>query len=187
MNPVSHSAPPAVHRLTRLEYERMVACGALDGMPVELVDGFLVDVSPQGPQHAALVRALMLWLLPHAELLRVQMPLAVGEASEPEPDIALVEHDDPSRHPSAALLVIEVAVTSRREAEHKAPLYASAGIPSYWVVDVPARTVAVHTEPAAEGYGTRVLLAQQDHLPALPPAEPLTVAQLFRRAGLTPA
>jgi hypothetical protein len=52
MGEVATSAPPAVHRLSRHEYERMVERGALEGMPVELVDGFLVDVSPQAPQHA---------------------------------------------------------------------------------------------------------------------------------------
>ena len=112
MSEVVTSAPPSVHRLNRHEYERMVERGALEGMPVELVDGFLVDVSPQGPQHAAMVQALMRWFAPHVDLLRVQMPLAAGESSEPEPDIALVEHDDPTRHPHTALLVIEVAVSS---------------------------------------------------------------------------
>ena len=149
MSEVVTSAPPSVHRLNRHEYERMVERGALEGMPVELIDGFLVHASPQGPQHAAMVQALMRWFAPHVDLLRVQMPLAAGESSEPEPDIALVEHDDPTRHPHTALLVIEVAVSSQEQDEHKADVYARAAVPAYWLVDVRARTVAAFSEPTS--------------------------------------
>jgi Uma2 family endonuclease len=173
-----------VHRLSREEYERMVARGALDGMPVELVDGFLVDVSPQGPQHAAVVRALVRWLGRHLELLSVQMPLATDPASEPEPDLALTEHDDPDRHPTTALLVVEVAVTSQQQDEHKAQLYARAGVPACWLVDVPARTVAEFSRPSPAGYRRRVVLAGHDPLAPPVAAEPMTVGQLFRRARL---
>jgi len=184
MSWVLTSAPPAVHRLSRHEYERMLARGALEGMPVELVEGFLVDVSPQGPQHAALVQALMRWFAPNLDLLRVQMPLAAGEASEPEPDIALVEHDDPTRHPSTALLVVEVAVTSQEQDEHKATLYARAAVPTYWLVDVRSRTVTAFSEPSSDGYGHRLVLDGDDPLPAPVPAEPMTVTKLFRHARL---
>jgi len=162
----------------------MLARGALEGMPVELVEGFLVDVSPQGPQHAALVQALMRWFAPNLDLLRVQMPLAAGEASEPEPDIALVEHDDPTRHPSTALLVVEVAVTSQEQDEHKATLYARAAVPTYWLVDVRSRTVTAFSEPSSDGYGHRLVLDGDDPLPAPVPAEPMTVTKLFRHARL---
>jgi Uma2 family endonuclease len=73
--------------------------------------------------------------------------------------VAIVPFGDYSTdHPSAALLIVEVAHTShRKDREVKAPLYAACGVPEYWLVDVPARTVEVHTEPS-EGLYTHVEL-----------------------------
>lgn len=89
----------------------MVDAGALEGVSVELLDGLLVDASPQGEQHARVVQALMAVLSGQPRLLRIQMPLAVAEGWIPEPDVALAErHADPARHPATAML----AVASRR-------------------------------------------------------------------------
>jgi Uma2 family endonuclease len=184
MGGVAPTAPPAVHRLSREEYERMVERGALEGVPVELVDGFLVDVSPQGPRHAAVLQALMRWLADHVALLRIQMPLATDAASEPEPDLALAEHTDPDSHPASALLVVEVAVTSQAQDEHKAGAYARARVPAYWVVDVPARSVVAFGEPGPNGYERRAVLRAEDSLEAPVAVAPITVAELFHRAGL---
>lgn len=184
MGGVAATSPPALYRLSRQEYERMVDCGALEGLPVELVDGFLVDVSPQGEQHVAVVRALMRWFAPQVDLLRVQMPLAADEASEPEPDIALVEHDDDIRHPRTALLVVEVAVSAQRQAEHKARLYARAAVPTYWLVDVPARSVVAFSEPSPDGYARRLVLEGEDPLTPPVAAGAMTVVELFRLARI---
>lgn len=114
-----------VHRLTTERYERLVRSGALDDTRVQLVDGLLVEVSPQGPQHAALVRWLTRRFAPRADLLGVQLPLAVAEGFQPEPDIALAEQPPPHRHPTTAALVVEIAVTSWELDAAKLPGYAT--------------------------------------------------------------
>ncbi len=162
----------------------MVEHGALDQVRVELLDGFLVDVSPQGPRHAALVQALMRTFAEYVHLLRVQMPLATGDLSEPEPDLALVEHHDPERHPSTALLVIEVAITSQAQDEYNAAAYAQARVPDYWLIDGEAGTVTVFSGPGAQGYAHRAVLRGTDALAAPVPIDELTVGGLFTRAGL---
>lgn len=182
---MASTAPPGVHLLDRDEYDRMVQRGALDGLPVELIDGFLAHMSPQGPRHVALVQALVRVFAGHLDLMRVQMPLAAGVRSEPELDLALVGHSDPERHPSTAMLVVEVAVTSQDQDEHKAATYAGAAVPLYWLVDGSARQVIVFTEPGPVGYERRVTLSGDDPLEAPVATEALTVDGLFARARLT--
>ena len=86
--------------------------------------------------------------------VRIQLPLALSEESEPEPDVAIVPAGDyDEAHPGTALLVIEVAHASlAKDSSLKAELYAAAGIPEYWVVDIPHRVVQVHAAPAAGRY-----------------------------------
>jgi Uma2 family endonuclease len=150
---VAQTATLPIHRLDLETYERMVASGALDGQPVELLDGLLVDVSPHGPEHAHMITRLTRHLAGARAWLRVQLPLEIPPNSAPEPELALVEEDLADRHPSSALLVIEVAVSSHAiDRDMKAALYARAGVPTYWLVDVPARVVLVYSDPAGEGY-----------------------------------
>src|SRR3954467_4097286 len=99
---VAASASPTLHRMSPELYDRLVDSGLLDGEPVELVDGLLVHVTPQGAEHHALVRRLMLTLGARLDLLHVQMPLAVP-GGRPEPDLALAE-DVPRSHPRTAEL-----------------------------------------------------------------------------------
>lgn len=142
-------------RLDTETYNRMVGSGALDGQPVELIDGLLVEhMSPQGPEHAAIVERLTRHFASAREWLRIQLPLEVPPDSEPEPDLALIDHEaSPTQHARTAMLVAEVAVTSHSiDRGSKATLYARAGVPSYWLVDVPAQAVEVRTEPGSDGY-----------------------------------
>lgn len=157
----------------------MVASGALEGEPVELVDGLLVHVSPQGPEHAALVQWLTARLAGRADLLRVQLPLAVP-GGRPEPDLALAESRGAHAHPDTADLVIEIAVTSHAEDAAKLPGYARAGVDAVWLIDVPARTVHVHEDPSAGAYRATHLVAAGGVLRApVEGIEAIPVAELF--------
>jgi Uma2 family endonuclease len=160
---VAASASPTLHRLSPELYDRLVDSGLLDGEPVELVDGLLVHVTPQGAEHAALVRRLMLAFVPRADLLRVQMPLAVP-CGRPEPDLALADDAGPREHPRTAELVVEVAITSWHDDIAKLPGYAEAGVKVVWVVDVPARTVHVFEEPHGRRYERERVLGVEDTL-----------------------
>jgi Uma2 family endonuclease len=175
------SAPAPVHRLSSDEYHRMVDCGALEQMRVELADGLLVEVSPQSEQHWKVIQALMRLMAARMDILRVQAPLAAAEGWTPEPDIALAEvDDDPWLRPSTALLVVEVAVSSHQYDLRKAKVFAQAAIPTYWIVDVPGRHVLAYTEPGPEGYTRERTLRPADELdPGVSGIEPFTVGDLF--------
>jgi Uma2 family endonuclease len=152
-------APERLRPLRRTEFERMVEEGLFVDERIELLQGQLVEMSPQGPPHAGTIQRLttrlVLALAGRAEV-RVQLPLAVSEHSLPEPDIAVVAPGDYIQaHPTTAFLVIEVAETSlNKDRRVKAALYAAAGIPEYWIVDLAGGAIEVHTEPA-DGRFTR--------------------------------
>ena len=176
------AADQRVHRISTSEYTRMVASGALVHARVELVEGLLVDVSPQGERHARVVQRLMAMCAERIELLRVQMPLAVAAGWVPEPDVALVEPgSSPDQHPTNALLVVEVAMTSQADDRRKAPAYAQAGIPRYWLVDIPAGVVVEYRDPHSAQYATVAHLSGADVLDAsVPGVEVSTVDALLR-------
>jgi Uma2 family endonuclease len=176
----------AIHRLDVGTYQRMVATGLLEGQRIELLEGLLVEVSPQGEEHAEVIRRLTRYLAPARAWLDVQLPLEAEWQSVPEPDLALTERQHPTRrHPRTARLVVEVAVTShKRDRGEKAHMYAWAPIPTYWLVDVPARTVEVRSDPGPKGYSRCEVYGIGARVPS--PAEgvpDLDVAWLFEGLG----
>lgn len=149
--------PDRIRPLRRIEYESLVERGLLDDSRVELLVGALVEMSPQGPLHAEVVRRLTERLVRQLSgdvHTRVQSPLALAEDSEPEPDIAVVPAGDYTKaHPQSALLIIEVADTSlQKDRGVKTALYAAAGVAEFWLVNLAARTVEVHRHPSAGRY-----------------------------------
>lgn len=146
-----------IRPLKRREYDRLVEDGAFEDERLELLKGWIVLVSPQGARHATVIRTLnkllTLALSDRADV-QVQSPLAVSDDSEPEPDLAVIEMGDYlAEHPATAHLVIEVAVTSQaKDRGIKAGLYAAAGVPEHWLVDLEENRVEVFTEPAGEAY-----------------------------------
>jgi Uma2 family endonuclease len=150
-------APERARPFKRVEYETMIAAGLFEDERVELLDGVIVEMSPQSPLHAAVIQRLdaaLQRLLQGRGVVRVQMPLAAGEASLPEPDVAVVppgDYDD--AHPSRALLVIEVADSSLRKDRHlKSEIYAKAGVSEYWVIGLAEGVIEVHTDVSAAAY-----------------------------------
>src|SRR3954452_3432243 len=152
MSVAEHLYIDALLPLSLENYHRLVEAGGFEGERVELLAGLLVRMSPKSERHEAVVEFLNDWL--HAAVDRpryivgCQRALTIGD-SEPEPDLVVRERDTPKPyHPSTAVLVVEVASSSlARDLAVKAPLYASAGIDEYWVVDVAgARVVAAAIE-----------------------------------------
>ena len=156
--------PLATHRFTVDEYHRMAETAILhEDDRVELLDGQIVQMTPIGLRHAASVTGLTELLAPLASgqaTLRIQNPLTLFEDQEPQPDVALVRYRaDRYRtgHPRAAdtLLVIEVADTSvESDRQRKIPLYARAGIPEAWLVNLPEDAIEIYREPTAGAYTT---------------------------------
>jgi Uma2 family endonuclease len=145
-------------RFTRDTYHRMFEAGVFGLDPhVELLDGEIMMMSPIGPLQGALVRRLNRFFvknLPDSIECSVQLPIAAGNHSEPEPDIALVsrredgyQHEHPS--PADVVLLIEVSASSLNvDLGRKLQLYASIGIAEYWVVDAAKKVVLIHRGPA---------------------------------------
>ena len=179
-----------VRPLTADEVMAMVRAGILDGDErVELLHGVLTRMSPQDPPHSAPVQRLTTWLAPllvaGSHGLRVQLPMRVPDrTSLPEPDIAVVERTSVVEHPSTALLVIEVAVSSLlTDTRIKPALYAAAGVAELWVLDVAGRRVECFTDPRADGYAARRTVEPPERLtPQAVDIEPLDLAGLL--AGL---
>ncbi len=149
----------AVRPLKRTEYDRLVDAGVFGDEHIELLDGALVEMSPEGAPHTWVIQELNRVLTRGvADDLRVRIghPWAANDISEPEPDLAVVPHADyRTEHASRALLVIEVAHSSRRkDLGIKARIYGSAGVPVYWVIDLEHEVVHVHRDPTATGYDT---------------------------------
>ncbi len=156
--------PPAedVFRITVGLYERLVDQGDLvEDQPIELLNGVIVWKMPKGPRHdacSARCRRAIEGLLGGVWHLRVESAVRVPDYSEPEPDLSIVrgESDDyTERHPEPpdVGLIVEIAETSlARDRGTKRDLYARAGIPAYWIVNLAARQVEAHGPPVACSY-----------------------------------
>jgi Uma2 family endonuclease len=178
-----------VRPLTQDEVLLMVEAGILgDDEPVELLHGVLTAVSAKTPGHEAVKLRLVRWLAAGAAAgrfdVRIEGPVSVPDrTSLPEPDVAVVQRDDTVAHPATALLVVEVAVSSLRvDTTIKPDLYAAAGVPEYWVVDVGERRLRVFSDPGPEGYTRTRAVREGTITPSAVEAEPLDIAALL--AGL---
>ena len=149
-------APLAVHRFTVEKYHEMIATSILrEDDRVELLDGWIIDMSPIGILHRWVVEKtlfLLTGLLPRGWDAFAQQPVSLA-TSEPSPDVSVFRGDKfdyVDRHPgpSELVLVVEVADTSlKTDRNDKLPLYADAGILSYWIVNVADREVEVYRDP----------------------------------------
>ncbi len=140
---------------------------------VELLEGVIVAEPPQDPPHATdttLVVEALRRAVGERALIRVQMPLVVGRYSVPEPDVAVVPGcvwDYTRSHPTTALLVVEVAASSLpKDRLSKSRIYAAAGIPEYWVINLRDHCVEVFRRPDASirQYAERSVAQRCDRL-----------------------
>lgn len=147
-------------RFTADEYHRMAEAGILhEDDRVELIEGEIVEMTPVGARHAACVRELtrLLVKLASSELrVDVQNPLRLSESMEPQPDLMIIRARDYRESlptPEDVLLLIEVSDTTLAyDRNTKLPLYARAGIPEVWIVDLASETVERYTTPSGDGY-----------------------------------
>ena len=145
-------------RFSRVEYEKLIDLGVFQpGDAIELIGGELMVAEPQGAAHYTAIRktarALEAAFGPGWDV-RTQGPIGLDEASEPEPDIAVVPGslDDYGRaHPSRPALTVEVAESSLGvDRQHKGSLYARAGLTDYWVLNLVDRVLEVYREPVTD-------------------------------------
>jgi Uma2 family endonuclease len=153
--------------LRRREFDQLVEFGAFHDERVELLAGVLIEMSPQGAAHSnavAKLAALLIAALGSRAEIRSHSPLALSDESEPEPDVAVVPPGDYSRElPHTAFLVVEVADSSlRTDRQVKSALYAQAGIPEYWIVNLVQGAVEVHREPIDGRYAKELRFTRAD-------------------------
>ncbi len=174
---MTSSSESTVRQWTREEYHRMLDAGILaEDDAVELLDGQIFAMSPQRPPHTTATKRtydyLKSLLLDRADV-RSQSPIALSPASEPEPDIAVVEIDvleysDRHPQPNEIFLLIEVAdSTLTRDLGEKARAYAQANVQNYWVIDVRERLVHVFRQPSGNIYQQKQVLCRGDTLSLL--------------------
>lgn len=153
---------PQPHRYTTADYHRMGEAGIIaPDVRVELIQGEIIDMTPIGSGHAGLVKHLnkiFIQTVGDAVVVGVQDPVVLDDFSEPEPDLALLRfredfYTKSHPRPEDVLLIVEVADTTLQyDREIKLPLYAHAGIPEVWLVDVVAKSVTVYSLPEEGGY-----------------------------------
>src|SRR3989442_4917781 len=188
--------PATSIRMTVERYFALVDEGLLDADDrVELLEGVVVAMSPSNPPHATvvgLVYGALSGAVGDGAAVRCRCSIILGRYSAPEPDVAVVaghERDYMTAHPRNALLLVEVADTSlAQDRLTKGALYAAAGIPEYWIVNLRADCVEVLRDPQPEagryreqtvlGHGERLTLvalpdvqvATDDFLPGATPS-----------------
>jgi Uma2 family endonuclease len=176
-------------RVSLDDYHRMIQAGILDeDEHVELIEGVIVEMSPQGPKHARVIQRLSdptFAGVPPDLVVRCQLPLTLGD-SEPEPDVCVVRRADAyseRSHPTAALVVFEVAGDSlRKDRIAKAALYAGARIPEYVIANVAEASLEVHRDPdpSSRRYRSLVTLSGDSRFEsAAVPGFSFSVAALF--------
>ncbi len=155
------------------------------GRRTELIRGVVIGKMSKSPLHCFIAKLLydtISRLVPHGLVVRREDPITLA-ASEPEPDIAVVEGDSEAffeSHPATAELVIEVAVSSPRLDRENASLYADAKVKEYWIVLGEERRVEVYRAPKAGRYQEVYTLAPGDVLECLGiPSIRIPVSQLF--------
>lgn len=171
---------PSRLKLTLAQYRAMGTHGILPrGLRVELIDGEIIEMAPIGPPHAGLlnrINRLLVGLGEGRAVVSPQHPLEIDDRNEPEPDLCLLRRRDSfyaDRHPLPAdvLLLIEIADSSPHyDSTTKLSLYARAGVPRYWIIDVRDRSIRTFTRPEGEHYleqhsfraGDRIALGDAD-------------------------
>ena len=156
---------PHPHRYSIVDYHRMGGAGIFaPDARVELIQGEIIDMTPIGSGHAGIVNKLNSIFYQMAGdniIVSNQNPVVLNDFSEPQPDLALLRYREDfysKSHPRAndVLLIVEVADTTLQyDREIKLPLYASAGIPEVWLVDVEGKTVEIYSHPEEGRYALR--------------------------------
>ena len=168
----------ARHRFSVADYYRMAEVGILrEDQRVELIEGEVVEMPPIGSRHASVVDRITEVFSGAISLerrvIRVQNPVRLGDDSEPVPDVLLLKRREDyyagaHPRPGDVLLLVEVSDTTLAyDRGVKLPLYARAGIPEVWVVDLKARTVEVNRQPTGSGYVEHRVVAADGELSPL--------------------
>ena len=151
------TAQPQLKRWTKAEYYRVGETGIFQGQHVELVEGEIVQLPPKTEPHSQMLMLANEALRPAflaGHVIRIHMPMNLGDATEPEPDILVVEGTPRTvrPHPRSADLIVEISESSGLDYDRgrKASLYAKHGIQDYWIINLVDNQLEVHRKPIAD-------------------------------------
>jgi Uma2 family endonuclease len=163
---IEQELEPQIRLWSIADYHQMIESGILDEDDrVELLEGKIVCMSPQRPFHAASVQrsSRLLFKLGDRTEIRIQLPVILGDDSEPEPDIAVVRFDNSEysfRHPEAPDIYLLIEVTDStiaKDRKQKARIYAKNQVLEYWILDVQRRQVYVFRQPEDGTYREQIV------------------------------
>jgi Uma2 family endonuclease len=166
---------PRRHRITVEHFYRMAEAGLFaEDERVELIEGEIIDVPPMGHSHAGVVGYLVELLMSSLDsraIIRSQLPLRLGQLSEPLPDIVVARAREDryfGSHPTAedAVVVIEVASTTLRfDRKVKVPMYARHAVPEVWVLDVSGAQIHLYRSPREGQYTSATTVPLASRMP----------------------
>jgi Uma2 family endonuclease len=184
---------PPRKRWTRAECASFEAAGLWDQERLELIDGELINKKGKNRPHVNVLVVVQAWLVEVFGVQYVNPETSIDVApednptNEPKPDLIVLTR--PSRvfreanpQPSELRLVVEISDTTLGfDLTRKASLYARAGIPEYWVLDIAARRLIVHRDPQNGVYGSIAAYGEQESVgPLAAPGREFRVADAFQ-------
>jgi Uma2 family endonuclease len=171
------------------EYHQMIEAGVLEDRQVELLKGDIVEMVPEGIPHAHLssegadyLRAL----LKERVKIREGKPITLPNSSEPEPDVSILqpldeEYAQHHPYPENIFWLIEFSNASlEKDLEIKTRVYAEAGIPEYWVVNLRKMELVVFRDPNDQNYSSRQIFTQGEVRPVAFPDVAVFVERILR-------
>jgi Uma2 family endonuclease len=170
-------AVPEKRRFTVAEYHCMSEAGILKpDERTELIRGEIIVMPGIGPEHAEavdLVTASFGIRLAGRARVRIQSPIRLRHDGEPQPDMAVLKqkpggYGKGHPEPEDVLMLLEVADSSLKyDRETKLPMYAEAGIPEVWLVNLPAQRIEVYRDPTPDGYHSITIVTREGKLTPL--------------------
>jgi Uma2 family endonuclease len=150
----------SVFKWSIADWHELIESGVLAERRVELLEGEIIEMSPEGPMHSSTNYSVAEYfrnLLRDRATIREAHPITLDN-SEPEPDIAIVHSPYTNyftRHPYPQDVYWLVEISNRTlksDLERKSITYARNGIPEYWVIDLVNKQLVVHTQPVNNFY-----------------------------------
>lgn len=163
------------------EYHQMIEAGILSDRKVELLQGEIVEMPPEGEPHAYCsheASQYLAQLLGSRATIRQAKPITLPNNSEPEPDIAIVqplgrEYREHHPYPENIFWLIEYANSSlEKDLDKKSKIYAEVGISEYWIVNIKKSHLLVFRNPDDGEYATKFTLTTGE-------IQPLTFPDLY--------
>lgn len=161
-------------RWTREELDAVERLNFFQPGAYELLEGELFEKMGKHPPHTYVLMAMLRWLRSTfgADFLHHEATIDVSPednpTNQPQPDAVVLRESFEvyaSRYPGPAdiRLIVEVADSSlEQDLRTKRDLYARAGIPEYWVVDLNSRRMIVHRTPVEGKYTDAFALSPEE-------------------------